>query len=59
MTETEKTKPASHGGHERGKLTGYTFMQVMRHRNYLLYAIGDGVSLIGSWTQRVAIAWLT
>lgn len=59
MTETDKTPPASHGSHARGKLTGYTFMQVMRHRNYLLYAIGDGVSLIGSWTQRVAIAWLT
>lgn len=34
-------------------------LQVMAHRNYRLYSVGDGVSLIGSWTQRVAIAWLT
>lgn len=59
MKKTEETPPAAHGGHRRGALSGNTFLQVMRHRNYLLYAVGDGVSLIGSWTQRVAIAWLT
>ena len=31
----------------------------MQHRNYRLYAFGDGISLIGNWVQRVAIGWLT
>jgi MFS family permease len=35
------------------------FLQVLRHRNYRLYSIGDGVSLIGNWVQRVAIGWMT
>ena len=59
MKETDEQRLAAHGGHRRGALSGNTFLQVMHHRNYLLYSIGDGVSLIGSWTQRVAIAWLT
>ena len=28
-------------------------------RNYRIYMIGDFVSLIGNWAQRVAIGWLT
>lgn len=59
MKKIEETQPAAPGGHRRGALSGNTFLQVMHHRNYRLYSIGDGVSLIGSWTQRVAIAWLT
>lgn len=58
MKGTNGTEPTSAGGGRRG-LRGSTFVQVMHHRNYLLYSIGDGVSLLGNWTQRVAIAWLT
>lgn len=35
------------------------FLQVMQHRNYRFYTVGDGVSLIGNWVQRVALGWLT
>jgi hypothetical protein len=28
-------------------------------RNYRIYVVGDFVSLIGNWAQRVAIGWLT
>ena len=28
------------------------------HRNYGIYVSGNGISLIGSWLQRVAVGWL-
>ena len=28
------------------------------HRNYRIYISGNGISLIGSWLQRVAVGWL-
>jgi len=31
----------------------------LSHRNYRVYISGSGVSLIGSWLQRVAVGWLT
>ena len=30
----------------------------MRHRNYRLYFVGQMVSLVGSWAQSTAVAWL-
>jgi MFS family permease len=59
MKDTNETVSAAPAGRARSALRGSTFVQVMAHRNYLYYSIGDGVSLIGTWTQRVAIAWLT
>jgi MFS family permease len=53
---------ASAGGEASGALRASgrgAFLHVLRHRNYRLYAVGDGVSLIGNWVQRVAIGWLT
>jgi MFS family permease len=32
--------------------------RALRHRNYRLYFIGQGVSLVGSWITRVASSWL-
>jgi MFS family permease len=34
------------------------FFRAMRHRNYRLYVAGQGISLIGSWMQQVAVGWL-
>lgn len=31
----------------------------LRHRNYRLFFAGQGVSLIGTWAQQVAMGWLT
>ncbi len=59
MKDTNETPGGAPAGSARAALRGSTFVQVMAHRNYLYYSIGDGVSLIGTWTQRVAIAWLT
>ena len=30
----------------------------LRHRNYQLFFFGQGVSLVGTWMQRVALGWL-
>jgi MFS family permease len=32
--------------------------RALRHRNYRLFFIGNGVSLIGNWITQVAMAWL-
>ena len=32
--------------------------RALQHRNYRLYCYGQGISLIGVWAQRVAVAWL-
>lgn len=32
--------------------------RALHHRNYRLFFMGQGLSLIGTWMQRVALAWL-
>ena len=32
--------------------------RALRHRNYRLFFTGQGLSLIGTWMQRLAVAWL-
>jgi len=32
--------------------------RALRHRNYQLFFFGQGMSLIGTWMQRIALAWL-
>jgi MFS family permease len=32
--------------------------RALRHRNYLLFFMGQGVSLIGTWMQQIAEVWL-
>ncbi len=34
-------------------------IRVFSNRDYLLYTLGNGVSLIGLWVQRLAVGWLT
>ena len=33
--------------------------RALRHRNYRLFFFGQGLSLIGTWLQQVAMGWLT
>ncbi|MEE8516652.1 MAG: MFS transporter [Alphaproteobacteria bacterium] len=33
--------------------------RVLSHDNFRFFIIGDGISLVGNWVQRVAIGWLT
>jgi len=34
-------------------------LRSFRHRNYRLYFVGMGISLLGSWISSVAMSWLT
>ena len=36
----------------------HLIVRALHHRNYRLYSYGQGISLIGTWAQRVAVAWL-
>lgn len=36
----------------------HTF-RALRHKNYRLFFTGQGISLVGTWMQQMAISWLT
>jgi MFS family permease len=35
-----------------------TIIRALRYRNFRLFFVGQGVSLIGTWMQRIAVGWL-
>lgn len=35
------------------------YFRAFAHRNYRLFFVGQGISLIGMWMQRIATSWLT
>jgi len=37
----------------------YNIARAFSHRNYRVYTTGNGISLVGTWLQRVAVGWLT
>jgi MFS family permease len=39
-----------------GRLAGT--LRALRHRNFRLFTIGQSLSLVGTWMQQVAVAWL-
>jgi MFS family permease len=40
--------------------TGFSgIVRTLSERNYGIYTAGNGVSLIGTWVQRIAVGWLT
>jgi MFS family permease len=36
----------------------HPLLRALAHRNYRLYFLGQGMSLIGTWMQQVAMSWL-
>lgn len=40
-------------------LADYPLIRVFRNRDYLLYTIGNGISLVGLWVQQLSVGWLT
>lgn len=38
--------------------TSSNMLSALRHRNYRLFFAGQGLSLIGTWLQQVAMSWL-
>lgn len=51
MDQIEQQKDQSSGGLRR-------IVRAMRHRNYRLFFAGQGISLIGTWMQQIAVSWL-
>ena len=39
-------------------MTPRAFSRALSHRNYRLFLLGQSISLIGTWMQQVATAWL-
>src|SRR5215813_1827168 len=39
-------------------MSGKHLFRALRHRNYLLFFIGQGISLIGTWMQQIGEVWL-
>ncbi len=42
----------------RSKVDFKAIFRALRHRNYRLFFFGQGVSLVGTWMQQVAVGWL-
>ena len=36
----------------------FSMFRALRHRNYRLFFIGQGISLVGTWMQSIATSWL-
>jgi MFS family permease len=43
---------------QKEKLHLRSIVRALRHRNFRLYFVGQSVSLIGTWMQRIALGWL-
>lgn len=39
-------------------MAGFRWGRALAHRNYRLFLLGQGVSLIGTWMQQVGLTWL-
>jgi MFS family permease len=40
------------------RLRNHSVFRALRYRNYRLFVMGQGVSLLGTWMQQVAMSWL-
>jgi MFS family permease len=40
------------------RLAATFVLRALRHRNYRLFFLGQGLSLVGTWMQQVAMSWL-
>ena len=52
LPDGARGRQAPRGGRLRG------LGRALRHRNYRLFFLGQGVSLVGTWMTRVATSWL-
>src|SRR5512135_3119426 len=46
-------------GNKNGSFSGLkNTLRSLRNRNYRLFFMGQGISLIGTWMQNIAMGWL-
>ena len=53
------TPPPASSAHVIASMVQHPILLTLGHRDYGLYTLGNGLSLIGFWVQRVAVGWLT
>lgn len=51
MVQTQEERTSEHP-------KGYRLFRSLQHRNFRLFFMGQGISLIGTWMQMTAVAWL-
>ena len=56
MLVREKLQVYYGTGKSTGKLRG--MFRALDYRNYRLFFVGQGISLIGTWMQQIALSWL-
>lgn len=58
-TGTEKKHPMPEPGKKsENQSRSRLFLRALRSRNYRLFVAGQGISLVGTWMQQVAMSWL-
>lgn len=59
MSKTQPSVDRVKGGSLRETKQALTFLlRAFRHRNYRLFFGGQGLSLVGTWMQQIAVSWL-
>jgi MFS family permease len=58
VTETDTLKPSDQEGGDPWTARLPTTLRALRHRNFQLFFAGQLISLIGTWMQNIAQAWL-
>ena len=59
MSNTQPSAGTVKGGSLRETKQTLTFLlRAFRHRNYRLFFGGQGLSLVGTWMQQIAVSWL-
>src|SRR5204863_5098667 len=51
--------PSAKRGSSPVPLVPPRMFRALRHRNFRLFFIGQGLSVMGTWLQQVAMGWLT
>src|SRR5947208_398792 len=41
-----------------GSMSTAPFLRALAHHNFRLFLFGQGVSLVGTWMQQVAVSWV-
>lgn len=57
-SETERQHPSGPREKKTGESRARLVLRALRSRNYRLFVAGQGISLIGTWMQQVAMSWL-
>lgn len=58
LTAVQESEPVFENSGKTKRKNRVFLFRALQHRNYRLYFLGQGISLVGSWMQQVAVMWL-